>query len=128
MSEKLKAIVREVNDAFTVNEVERFLDHCSEDVVWRMVGETQKIGRQSIREWMSQMEGAEPPKFTVDEMIAEGDSVICRGDMTMKGEDGKEGKYSYCDAYRFNGDAIVQLDSYVIKHKTEVGDLKAAGV
>lgn len=128
MSEKLKAIIKDVNDAFTVNEVERFLNHCSEDVVWRMVGETTKTGRDSIREWMSQMEGAEPPKFTVDEMIAEGNSVICRGDMTMKGEDGVEGAYSYCDAYRFRGDKIVQLDSYVIKNKAEGEDQRAAGV
>jgi ketosteroid isomerase-like protein len=127
MSEKLKSIVKDVNDAFTVNDMERFLNHCSEDVVWRMVGDTQKTGRESIREWMSQMEGGEPPKFTVEEMIAEGDSVICRGDMTMNGEDGAEGKYSYCDAYRFRGDKIVQLDSYIIKQQTEGEDQTAAG-
>ena len=127
MSDKLKEIVKDVNDAFAANEIERFLNHCSEDVVWRMVGETRKTGRESIREWMSQMEGSEPPKFTVEEMIAEGNSVVCRGNMTMKGEDGVEGKYSYCDAYRFSGDKIVQLDSYVVKNSAEDKDLKAAG-
>src|SRR5687768_14012512 len=127
MSEKLKAIIKDVNDAFTVNEVERFLDHCSEDVVWRMVGETTKTGRESIREWMSQMEGSEPPKFTVDEIIAEGNSVICRGDMTMKDKDGIEGKYAYCDIYRFANGKIKNLDSYVVKIKPEAEDQKAAG-
>ena len=126
MAENNKTIVKEVNDAFANNRVEDFLKHCSEDVVWRMVGEKTTNGIDEIREWMAQMEGAEPPKFTVDEIVAEGDSVICRGDMTMKDQTGIEGKYAYCDSYRFKGGKIAQLDSYVIKLKEESEDQKAA--
>ena len=127
MSERNKRIIEEVNDAFANNDVERFLKHCSDGVVWRMIGDTTKKGRDTIREWMSQMEGAEAPKFSVDEMIAEGNSVICRGDMTMKDQDGVEGKYSYCDAYRFEGDKIAELAAYVVKVKTHGEDEMAAG-
>lgn len=127
MSESNKRIVREVNDAFANNNVEGFLNHCSDDVVWRMIGEKTTNGIQEIREWMSQMEGHEAPKFTVDETVAEGDSVICRGEMTMKGQDGVEGKYAYCDSYRFGSGKITHLDSYVIKLKEEGEDKKAAG-
>ena len=43
----------------------------------------------------------EPPKFTVNSIIAEGDFVMVYGDMTMKEKDGKTVPYAYCDIYRF---------------------------
>jgi hypothetical protein len=38
--------------------------------------------------------------------------------MTMKAEN-EEGNYSYCDIYRFSGDKVSELRSYVVKQKTE---------
>jgi uncharacterized protein len=61
-------------------------------------------------------ENPEPPKFTVIEpVIAEGDFVVSRGDMTMKDKHGQTGQYSYCDIYRFRGDKIAELNSFVVK-------------
>ncbi len=119
MSEKYREIVKKVNTAFLENAPEDFLAFCSDDFVWTMVGEKTYNGKAAVRDFMSHCEGAEPPVFTVDQMIAEGDSVICYGDMKMKGEDGKESDYSYCDAYRFAGEQIVELKSFIVKHKTE---------
>lgn len=119
MSQKNKEIVEKINKAFTEGNTEGFLEHCANDVVWNMEGEKKTTGVAEIREWMSQMDGMEPPKFTVDKLIAEGDSVVCYGTMSMKGEDGKPGNYSYCDAYTFKGDKISELRSFVVKHKTE---------
>ncbi len=118
MSAKNKEIVEKVNAAFTNNKPEDFLSFCTENVEWTMVGDKTFNGKGAIREFMSSMEGMEAPKFTVDETIAEGDSVVCYGDMTMK-EDGKLTDYSYCDVYRFRGGEIVKLQSFVVKHKTE---------
>jgi ketosteroid isomerase-like protein len=126
MSGKYKEIVKKVNDSFTAGNTDGFLEHCADDVVWNMVGEKETRGKAAIKEWMSQMEGMEPPKFSVDKIIAEGDSVICYGDMTMKGEDGNEGTYSYCDAYTFAGEKISELRSFVVKHKTEEETQKKA--
>jgi ketosteroid isomerase-like protein len=83
-----------------------------------MAGEGTHTGKDSIRKFMSSMEGMEPPKFTVDGMIADGDHVACFGNMTMK-DKGEEGFYSYCDVYRFSGDKVAELRSYVVKKKTE---------
>lgn len=118
MSKRNKEIVEKVNASFTEGNTEGFLSHCAEDVVWTMEGEKSTKGVDEIRKWMSQMDGMEPPKFTVDKMIAEDDAVVCYGTMSMKGEDGKEGKYSYCDAYTFAGDKIQELRSFVVKHQS----------
>ena len=126
MSAKNIAIVKEINDAFTRNEPEAFLAHCSEDVSWTMAGETEQKGKSSIREWMKQMEGADPPKFTVDAIFGDDTHVACHGQMTMKNAEGKEGKYSYCDVYTFKGDRVTELRSFVVAHKADEKNVSAS--
>jgi uncharacterized protein len=114
MSAKNKEIVEKINAAFAENNMEGFLSFCADDVVWTIVGEKTVKGKDATRQWMASMDVG-PPKFTVDNVIAEGDFVTAYGDMTMKDKDGKEASYSYCDIYRFRGDKIVELKSFVVK-------------
>lgn len=117
MSEQNKQIVGKINDAFSANNVEGFLEHCAEDVSWTMVGDQTVNGKDAIRRFMTQMSGAEPPVFGVDRMIADEDSVVCYGDMTMKDGEGATSDWSYCDIYHFIDDKVVEMSSYVIKKK-----------
>ena len=119
MAETNKQIVEKINKAFADNNPEEFLSNCTDNVVWTMVGEKTNSGKEAIREWMAEMKDMEPPKFTVDQIIAEGDSVACYGDMSMKDKDGKLGKYSYCDIYSFSGGKISELRSFVVTLKPE---------
>lgn len=124
MTSKNKQVVDQVNDAFRQSNVEAFLSCCTDDVSWTMVGEKSVKGKDAIRQWMASMP-AEPPQFTVSNVIAEGDLVTAFGDMTMKDKDGTATPYSYCDIYRFRGDKIAELTSYVIK--TEAAKEQTSG-
>jgi ketosteroid isomerase-like protein len=115
MSVKNKELIEKVNAAFTKGDNEGFLSFCAEDVEWTMVGDKAVKGKDAIRKWMASMGNMEPPKFTVNHIIAEGDFGMAYGDMTMKDKDGKAVPYSYCDIYRFRDNKIVELRSYVIK-------------
>ena len=130
MSAKYKEIVEKVNAAFAEGKPEGFLNFCAEDVEWQMVGDKAFKGKESVREFLSSMEhsGMEPPKFTVDETIADGESVVAYGDMTMKDEKGETMPYSYVDVYRFRNDEIVRLQSFIVKHKTEGESTQKAAV
>jgi uncharacterized protein len=114
MSAKNKEIVEKVNASFAEGGVEGFLSHCADDVVWTMIGNKTTKGKNAIREWLASMD-IEPPKFTVDNIIAEGDFVTAHGAMTMKEKDGKTVPYAYCDIYRFRDGKIAELNSFVIK-------------
>ena len=116
MSATNKAIVEKVNEAFAANNVEGFLACCASDVVWTMLGDRTVKGVDAIRSWMASMP-AEAPKFSVDQVIGEGDFVVAYGDMAMKDEQGARAPYAYCDVYRFRGDKIAELRSYVISTK-----------
>lgn len=114
MSAKNKEIVEKVNASFAEGGVEGFLSHCADDVVWTMVGNNTTRGKNGIREWMGSMD-IEPPKFTVDNTIADGDFVTSYGNMTMKDKDGQIVPYAFCDIYRFREGKIAELNSFVIK-------------
>ena len=124
MSAKNKEIVEEVNTSFGEGSVEGFLSHCADDVAWTMVGNKTTKGKNAIGEWMASMD-TEPPKFTVDNIIADGDFVTAYGDMIMKEKDGKTVPYAYCDIYRFRDGKIAELNSFVIK--TEAKAESASG-
>jgi uncharacterized protein (TIGR02246 family) len=113
MVNRNKEIVDKVNAAFARNDVEGFLAFCADDVEWTMVGEKPVRGKDAIRQWMKAAP-AEPPQFSVNQVIADGDFVAACGDMTMK-ENGQTVPYSYCDVYRFRDGKIAELRAFVVK-------------
>jgi uncharacterized protein (TIGR02246 family) len=108
-----KEIVEQIDAAFAQGSIEEFLSFCADDVEWTIVGDRTVKGKDAIRSWMASM-SSDPPKFTVQNVIAEGDFVTAYGDMTMT-EEGKTVPYSYCDIYRFQTGRVAELRSYVIK-------------
>ena len=116
MSANNKEIVEKVNASFAEGGSggEGFLSFCADEVAWTMVGHKTVKGKTAIREWLAAMD-IEPPKFTVDNVIAEGDFATAYGDMTMKDKNGKWEPYAYCDIYRFRDGKIAELSSFVIK-------------
>ena len=115
MSVNKKAIVEEVNDAFRRGDYEAFLTRCTDDVVWAMVGEAPLRGKEAIRQSMAQGP-QEPPVFTVDTLVGDGDVVVAKGEMTMKEPgSGIENDYAFCDVWRFRGDQLASLNAFVIK-------------
>lgn len=56
----------------------------------------------------------EPPKFTVENLIGEGDLVVAQGLITLK-EEGKETEYAYCDVWTVRDGKLAGLKAFVIK-------------
>ena len=121
MSEnKNKAILTEGNAAITKGDNEGFLAFVAEDTEWTFVGEQTLKGKEAVRQYMAKTY-IEPPKFNVSHLIAEGDFVTALGDITLKDEDGKAVRYSYCDVWRFRDGLMVELKAFVIKDETGDG-------
>ena len=115
MSADRKATVEKINAGFRENNLEKVLSFCSDDLVWTMVGDTTVKGKDAIRKWMASMD-PEPPHFTIQQVVAEGDLVVTRGDMIMKTKkESKAHAYSFCDIYRFQGDRVAELTAFVIE-------------
>jgi uncharacterized protein len=118
MSATNKEIVQRVNASFAEGSAEGFLSFCANNVTWTIVGKRTVKGKEAIREWLASID-TEPPKFTVDNIIAESDFVTAYGDMTLKEKDGTTNPYAYCDIYRFRDGKIVELNSFLINAEPE---------
>ena len=114
MSENNKATLKAANAAIAVGNYEGFLSFCTDDTKWTFVGDKTLNGKEAVRQYMAETY-IEPPKFTVANLIAEGDFVTAVGDITLKNADGKADHYSYCDVWRFRGSKMVELKAFVIK-------------
>jgi len=126
MTANRKEIVQRINEAFAENNLEKVLSFCTDDLTWTMVGDTQVKGKDSIRKWMASM-NPQPPKFTIQQTVGEGDFVITRGDMQMpQTTNGPSIPYTFCDIYRFVGDKVAELTAFVIRtDKATTGDQAA---
>jgi uncharacterized protein len=114
MSENNKAILEQGNAAIAEGNNEGLLLHCADDTEWTFVGDQTLKGKEAVRQYMAATY-IEPPKFTVTNLIAEGDFVTALGDITLKDKDGTAVHYTYCDVWRFRGDKIIELRAFVIK-------------
>lgn len=114
MSENNKAVLEKANAAIAEGDTEGFLSFCADDTEWTYVGGKILKGKEAVREYLK-TSSEEPPKFTVNQLIAEGDFVTALGDITMKEEDGRMVHHSYCDVWRFRDGKMVELKAFVIE-------------
>lgn len=114
MPESNKAILEAANAAIIEGDNEGFLSFCTVDTEWTFVGERTLQGKEAVRRWMATTY-IEPPRFTVDHLIAEGDFVVALGEVTTTSKDGKTARSSYCDVWRFRGGKIAELKAFVIE-------------
>jgi uncharacterized protein len=125
MTANRKEIVQQINEAFAENNLENVLAFCTDDLTWTMVGDTTVRGKDAIRKWMASM-NPQPPQFTIQHTVAEGDFVITRGDMMMQAKkNGPSFPYTFCDIYRFRGDKVAELTAFVILSDKDRGDRAA---
>lgn len=113
-----KAILEKANAAIRQGNNEGFLSFCTDDTTWTFVGDKSLKGKEAVRQWMKTTY-KEPPKFTVANLIAEGDYVTAVGDITMKNEEGREVNYLYCDVWEFRDGLIASLKAFVIESGKE---------
>lgn len=109
-----KEILEKANTAVTEGDNEGFLSFCTDDIVWTFMGDKILSGKDAIRQYMATAY-KEPPKFMVENLIAEGEFVAAIGKISMKDENGKMVDYSYCDVWRFRNGKMAELKAFVIE-------------
>ena len=114
-TEKNKAILGWANAALAGGNHEEFLSFCADDTEWTYVGDRILRGKEAVRRYMATTY-IEPPKFTVANLVAEGEFLTALGEITLMDDDGKLVDYSYCDVWRFSEEKIVELKAFVIRN------------
>lgn len=112
-----KAILELANAAVTAGDNEGFLSFCTDDTEWTFVGDQILRGKEAVRQYMAKAY-VEPPKFMVENLIAEGEFVTALGKINLKDKNGKTIEYAYCDVWRFCDGKMIELKAFVIETKS----------
>jgi ketosteroid isomerase-like protein len=118
MSDQNKAVLTQANAAVAKGDYEGFLSHCTDDVEWTFVGDRTLKGKAAVRQYIK-VTYVEPPKFTVDRLIADDDFVTALGDIRIKDEAGKVVRSEYCDVWRIRDGKLAELKAFVVELKDE---------
>ncbi len=113
MSEANKRVLQQANAAVTSGDNEGFLSYCVDDIVWSTVGGETLNGKAAVRAWMVKAY-AQPPEFTVRELVADGDFVVAFGDIDCRDDAGASVQYAYCDMWRLRDGKLAELRAFVI--------------
>ena len=111
-----EVIIRKVNDAFKNNDIPAFLSYCTDDICWNITGQSSTQGKDAILQMMTATPG-ECPDIAIDIMFSGDDKTACTGAFTLVKKEGEQQRYKFCDIYKFEGEKIQTLDSYVVEIK-----------
>ncbi|AMP99524.1 Ketosteroid isomerase [Pedobacter cryoconitis] len=114
---KNATILHKANEFVKKGNYESFLVYCTQDTKWFFVGERILEGRDKVREYMKEFY-LEPPVFTVEKTIEDGNYVTVTGEITLKAANGTYNHYDYCDIWRFENGKIAELKAFVIEKKS----------
>lgn len=114
---KNAAILHQANEFVKKGNYESFLAYCTQDTKWVFVGERILEGRDKVRAYMKEFY-LEPPVFTVEKTIEDGNDVTVIGEITLKAANGTYNHYDYCDVWRFENGKIAELKAFVIEKKS----------
>lgn len=117
MTEENKSMLMKANEAVAIGDHEGFLSFCTEDTEWNFVGEQILQGKGAVRQYMAKAY-LEPPKFMVEQLIAEAEFVTAVGKISMKDETGEMVTYDYCDVWKFRDGKLHELKAFVVPAQT----------
>jgi len=113
MAKANKEILTEANEAIARGDFEGFLIHCTEDTIWKFLGDKTLKGKAQVRRWMAETY-QDPPKFKVHQLIGDGEFLAALGEITLKDDNGKDANFSYCDVWRFENGRMAELTAFVV--------------
>jgi uncharacterized protein len=113
MSDDAKRVLQQANAAIAQGDFDGFLRFCTDDTKWTFVGDRTISGKAAVREWMKATYKT-PPRFEVERMVAEGDTVIALGEITLTDDQGNTAPHAYCDVWRLRGGQLAELRAFVV--------------
>lgn len=115
-----KEIVDLANAAFRKGDMQAFLDLCSEDFEWEMVGSDFHIkGKAHANEEFKNMPDCGLPVYSIDREFVSGGRVMCEGRLEMKMPNDVLWEAFYCDIYDLEDGMIKSLRTYAVEIKQD---------
>jgi ketosteroid isomerase-like protein len=115
-----KQLVRDAFEAMGRSDIRPLYDLMRDDFAWIIEGQSRFSrsyeGKEAVKRDLLDVlfqTFATPYRFTIDEIIGEGDRVVVRGRGEVKTKAGKDYNNSYCFVLGLEGGQLVELREYL---------------
>jgi uncharacterized protein YndB with AHSA1/START domain/ketosteroid isomerase-like protein len=112
-SPRLRVVDRYL-DGFRAGDHEAILACLTDDVTWDIVGHTTAAGKAEFEALIDGPAGGTLPRLTVAREVEGDDTVVVFGAGEFDDADGTSHAFRFADEFRFRGDLIAGLVSYVV--------------
>jgi ketosteroid isomerase-like protein len=109
-----KQTVREYMDAFRVTDHERILNCLTDDVVWKMPGIYQHVGKKAFDKEIENENFVGSPTIQIIKLIEENNIVIAEGAVQGIMKNGNILDAVFCDVFEMENGKIKKLTSYLM--------------
>ncbi|WP_202987651.1 SRPBCC domain-containing protein [Cellvibrio polysaccharolyticus] len=116
----IKNFITKFNEGFARNDLNFLVDQITDNMVWKMPGSPDTIGKAGFRNMMADMENHEPATLLINSILVDGNQAVADGTMTTR-KDGKEETWAFCDIYTLShqgGLKISAMHCYVVQVNT----------
>jgi len=114
MSTDPRQVLTTANDAISRADHEGFLAHCTDDVVWYLVGDRTIRGKAELKAYLDTTY-VRPPEFDIQLLVSDADHVVATGRITITGGDGGRTTSEYCDVWTLRDGGLAELRVYAIE-------------
>jgi uncharacterized protein len=90
------------------------LDCLTDDVTWYLPGYTTLQGKAAFDGEIENPAFRGQPTLVVTKLVEETDAVVAVGEGAAARADGAPFRFAFCDVFRFVGDRIDRVESYVV--------------
>jgi len=109
-----KELIEKINEEFSRNNNEFYLDFLADDIRWNIIGQSTIIGKSNFLKAMKMEELESFPVITIKNIIAEGEYVVVESIGKATTKTGKSYKPAYCDIYRIKNGKIHEMTTYFV--------------
>jgi uncharacterized protein len=113
MSEMSRSVLQRANDAVRAGDYEAFLTYCTEDTRWTFLGDRVLEGKQAVREYMREVY-VHPPVVEVRHVVAQDDTIVALGEITLTAANGSRRTHAYSDFWRLENGKLAALVAFVV--------------
>jgi hypothetical protein len=111
-----KGFIKNLNIAFAMNDIPFLMNSVSNDIQWKLVGESLIEGKEKFEIALNEMQVTKIAELTIERILTHGKEGAAGG--VIKTEDGRI--YEFADFYTFSGakgTKVNSITSFVIQSK-----------
>jgi ketosteroid isomerase-like protein len=109
-----KQTVNEYMEAFKVSDHKRILDCLTDDIVWKMPGIYQHVGKEEFDKEIENDNFVGSPTIQIIKLVEENNIVIAEGAVQGNMKNGNILNAVFCDVFEMENGKIKKLTSYLM--------------